>query len=154
MAPFGIPFKLQSLGLALEPWVWGPRFATGYTVIAVILAVVAGRRRLDRRGMAAVWLALITVAGLRGPMGPAYLLAGPLMAMLLVAAELRTVRGWAVWSVVAITLSLNSPALPESMVASLVSCLALQGALAWLICRRWPALDAGSTPHALGEGAG
>ncbi|MEZ4468597.1 MAG: hypothetical protein R3F43_30205 [bacterium] len=79
--------------MALEPWVWGPRFATGYTVIAVILAVVAGRRRLDRRGDGGGVAGADHRGRLRG-LGPAYLLAGPLMAMLLVAAELRMVRGW------------------------------------------------------------
>ncbi len=71
LAPFGLPFKLVGLGVDLDPWVWGPPVGSAHTVL--VMAAVAGRRRLDRRGILALWALVLTVAGLRSPRAPGYL---------------------------------------------------------------------------------
>ena len=151
LAPFGVPFKLAALGVALDPWVWGPRVASAYTVGVFALTIVAGRRALDRRGHVAVWGLVLTIAALRGPMGPGYLLAGPFLALALVAAEARTAKAWASGLLLFGLLTLSMPffaALP--LWVPLASQAVMHGTIVWLMLRSWPALDAASPPHVLG----
>jgi alpha-1,2-mannosyltransferase len=151
LAPFGLPFKLEALGVALDPWAWGPRVASAYTVGAFALTIIAGRRALDRRGHLAVWGLVLTIAGLRSPMGPGYLMGGVLLGLALAAAEARTARAWATG---ALLIGLMTPAMPFfsglPMWVPLASQAAMHGTIIWLLLRSWPVLDAAHPPHPLG----
>ncbi len=142
LSPFGLPFKLSSLGVDLDPWAWGPRVASAYTLLAVGLAVLAGRRPLDRRGSLAIWALVLTVAGLRSPMAPGYLLAGVQLGLALVGAEVRSLRGWVTGGLLFGALMLTTPLLPNNLWAVLAGQAIMHGTIVWLVLRRWPALDA------------
>lgn len=155
LSPFGIPFKLAAMGAELDPWVWGPRVVGAYTVLAFVLAAVAGRRVLDRRGLVAVWALVLTVASLRSPMAPGYMLAGVLLALALVGAEVRTAAGWALGVGLVLAMTLTTPffaALP--LWVALAGQAIMHGAIVWLMLRRWPVLDEALQPHALGGAEG
>jgi len=142
LSPFGLPFKLSSLGVDLDPWAWGPRIATAYTLVAVGFAALAGRRRLDRRGSLAIWALVLTMAGLRSPMAPGYLLAGLQLSLLLAGAEVRSVRGWVIGGLLFGVLLLTTPLIPSSLWVVLAGQAVMHGAIVWLMLRAWPALDA------------
>ena len=94
MSPFGIPFKLQLLGIdAGDPWVMGRRIARVYTVLLAILAIAAARRTGDRRTHAMTWMSLLVLAALQSPFAPGYVLIGLLWAITLWSNEVRTVLG-------------------------------------------------------------
>ncbi|MCB9744973.1 MAG: DUF2029 domain-containing protein [Alphaproteobacteria bacterium] len=151
IGPFGVPFKLAALGVDLEPWAWGPRFATAFTLLAFAGAILGGRRVLDRRGQAAVWLLVLTLAGLRSPMSPPYLVNGLALAMVLGAAELRGARAWLKALPLMLPLLLLLPGATESFLVSVLAQLGMLALLLWLLLRAWPSLDEGLAPHALGE---
>ena len=153
LSPFGIPFKLSALGLVEgDPWVWGPRVATVYAVGAFGLAILAGRRRLDRRGHAAVWMLVLTVGALRSPMGPGYLLAGVFWALSLAAAELKTPAGWGLGLLLSGLLALTLPFFWLNLWIALAGQALMHSVIVWLVVRPWPVLDPEHPPHALGDG--
>lgn len=137
--------------MSLEPWTWGPRVAGLYTVAAFALALAVGRRSLDRRGHAAAWMLVLTVAGLRSPMAPGYLIAGVHLAMILVGAELRTRAGWAAWGALVAATVVTMPAFAASpMWVALAGQAVMHGIILWLLLRRWPVLDASLPAAPLG----
>ena len=95
MSPFGLPFKLQLMGLDVgDPWVLGRRLGRGYSVGLVVLAILAAVRRPgDRRSQAMTWMALLVLAALQSPFAPGYTLIALLWALTLLAVEVETVRG-------------------------------------------------------------
>ncbi len=150
LSPFGIPFKLASLGLIdADPWTLGPRFAQGYTVLAFVLTAIAGRRNLDRRGHIVVWLLVLTMGALRSPMGPGYLIAGVLWGLSLGAAELRTAKGWAAGFFLMALNYLTAPFFGENLWFALGAQAVMHGTITWLLLRHWPALDANLPPQGL-----
>lgn len=93
MAPFGVPFKLQVLGVETgDPWQIGRVVARVYTIGLVILAIIAARRLGDRRDQAIRWMALLTLASFQSPFAPAYSTIGLLWATTLLAVEVRRAR--------------------------------------------------------------
>jgi hypothetical protein len=149
-SPFSIPFKLQALGGSLDPWVWGPRAGSAFTALAFLLAAAAGLRAgEDRRQAAASWLAILTLAALRSPMAPAYVLTGAVWALLLLAAEPRAGRwlGFAGvgaligWPTVLVSAGLSEATPALSMVGSLAGTALVVALMGWMLLRRWPALD-------------
>lgn len=141
LSPFAIPFKLGEMGLTLDPWQWGPRATTPFTVAAFALAAWAGRRRMDRRGSMALWLIIIGAACLRSPMAPSYTLTCPVLALCLYAAELRGRWGWTVVFAGCASALFFLPDSPLPMVLSLSGQLAIYGVMGWLALRRWDPLD-------------
>lgn len=95
MSPFGLPFKLQLMGLDVgDPWVLAHRLGRGYSVALVVLAVLAALRRPgDRRTQAVMWMSLLVLAALQSPFAPQYTLMALLWAITLLAAEVSTRRG-------------------------------------------------------------
>lgn len=88
--PFGLPFKLQLLGVDVgDPWVLGRRVAAVFTVLVVALAFAAGRRTGERRSQAVVWMGLLVVAALQSPFAPGYVAIGLVWAITLLSAEVR-----------------------------------------------------------------
>ncbi|MFT5684316.1 MAG: alpha-1,2-mannosyltransferase [Myxococcota bacterium] len=153
LSPFGLPFKLAELGVGRDPWVWGPRFASAYTVAAFLLTVLVGRRTLDRRGHAAVWMLILTIAALRSPMGPGYLLAGVFWALALTGAEVQDVRGRLIGGLLVAAMMLTTPFAPINMWAALAGQAVMHGVIVWLLLRTWPVLDPALQPHRLGNDA-
>lgn len=95
MAPFGLPFKLQLMGLELpDPWTIARPLGRAYTAALVVLAILAARRpSTDRRDQALVWMSLLVLAALQSPFAPGYTLIALLWAITLLAVEVRTKRG-------------------------------------------------------------
>lgn len=94
MAPFGLPFKIQLMGLDVgDPWVLARRIGRTYSVLLAILAVVAARRPADRRTQAVIWMSLLVLAALQSPFAPGYVTIGLLWAITLLSASVRTLRG-------------------------------------------------------------
>jgi hypothetical protein len=95
MSPFGLPFKLELMGLDVgDPWILARRLGRGYSVVLVVLAVQAALRRPgDRRTKALTWMSLLMLASLQSPFAPGYTLIALLWAITLLATEVRTLRG-------------------------------------------------------------
>lgn len=90
MSPFGIPFKLQFLGLDIaDPWQVAHRIAQVYTIALVGLAIAAARRNGDRNDRIITWMALLVLAALQSPFAPAYVMFGMLWAMTILSIEVR-----------------------------------------------------------------
>ena len=94
MAPFGLPFKIQLMGLDVgDPWVIARRIGRIYSVCLAILAVVAARSPADRRTQATIWMSLLVLAALQSPFAPGYVSIGLLWAITLLASSVRSLRG-------------------------------------------------------------
>lgn len=94
MAPFGLPFKLQLMGLSVgDPWVLARRIGRAYSVLLALLAFVAARRSGARHGQALIWMSLLVLAALQSPFAPGYVTMGLLWAITLLAASVRGLRG-------------------------------------------------------------
>lgn len=90
LAPFGIPFKLQALGVAVDDvWARAATVNSVFTAIVVGLTIVAARRRIDRRIDVGLWLAVLTLGGLRSPFAPGYVAFGALWLLTLWVADVR-----------------------------------------------------------------
>lgn len=136
MAPFGLPFKLQLIGLDVgDPWVIARRIGRAYSVVLAILAVVALRRPGGRRAQALTWMSLLVLAALQSPFAPGYVTIGLLWAITLLAVEVRGLRGGV--SLVLLWLMLTAfPPIPNLQLFAVYS--VLQSALTlgvpiWLI---------------------
>ncbi len=93
MAPFGLPFKLQLLGVSIgDPWRLGRLIGRVYSGILVLLTLVAVRRVGDRRSKAIVWMSLLVLGALQSPFAPGYVQVGLLWATTLLAVEVRSLR--------------------------------------------------------------
>lgn len=139
MSLFGVPFKLQLLGLDVgDPWRIARRIARVYTVALVILAVLAARRPGDRRDQAVTWMALLVLAALQSPFSPGYATFGLLWATTLLAVEVRSLRGGlglvAIWLLILVV----PPGLRPAVLAiqSMVQTAVITGVCVWLIIRR------------------
>jgi hypothetical protein len=95
MSPFGLPFKLQLMGLDVgDPWILARHLGRGYSVVLVVLAVLAALRSSgERRTQAITWMSLLVLAALQSPFAPGYTVIALLWAITLLAVEVRTFRG-------------------------------------------------------------
>lgn len=151
LSPFGFAFKLPLLGVAVgDPWRLGQTFARIYTGVLLVLALVAARRRGDRRDRALTWMALLVLAALQSPFSPGYAALALLWATTLLAAEVRGLRGAMgivfVWLMVILAIPDLSDA--QKAVQSLAQTTAIFGTCAWLLLRapRGPEV-VGATPN-------
>ena len=148
MAPFGLPFKLQLLGLEVgDPWVFARRVGRVYTAVLVILAiVVAVRRHEDRRAQALTWMSLLVLAALQSPFAPGYTTIGLLWAITILSLEVRRpIHGLAlVLAWLSLTLVLPFSDLRIFAVYSILQSTLTVGIPIWLIVRsaRKPGQDA------------
>lgn len=148
VSPFGIPFKLQLLGVDVgDPNVLARGIGHVHTLGVVLLAVIAARRGGDRREQALRWMALLVVAALQSPFAPGYIAIGIIWATTLLIVEVRgplpAVALIALWP----ALLLSPPGLQPSAQAILgilqtALCVAVS---VWLIARS-PAADASLVP--------
>lgn len=139
MAPFGLPFKLRLMGLEVrDPWAVARHVGRAYTVVLVVLAVLAARRRSsDRRDQALVWMSLLVLAALQSPFAPGYTLIGLLWAITLLAVEVRTARGGVALVLLWLGLTVVPPWPSLSLFAlhSVAQSLLAIGVPIWLIAR-------------------
>ncbi len=137
MSPFGLPFKLELLGLEVgDPWVLARRIGHGYTIVLALLALWAGRRVGDRRAQAMTWMALLVLAALQSPFAPGYVAIAFLWALTLLSAEVRgapaAVGLGILWILVTILPPL--PVGPLAAFSVLQMCVAV-GVPTWMIVR-------------------
>lgn len=143
MSLFGLPFKLQLLGLDVgDPWALGRALIRVYTVLLTVLAVIVALRDAgDRRNQAVTWMSLLVLAALQSPFAPGYTLIGLLWALTLLATEVTTLRGGVALALLWLGLAVVIPwpdlslfaiqSILQSTLAVAVSC--------WLLLRRRPA---------------
>ncbi len=139
MSPFGLPFKLQLMGLPVsDPWAVARHLGRAYSVALVALAIAAARRRHeDRRDQDLVWMSLLVLAALQSPFAPAYTLSALLWAITLPSVEVRTLRGGVALALLWLGLTVVLPWPDFSLYAAhsvLQSALAI-GVPVWLIVR-------------------
>lgn len=142
MSPFGLPFKLQLLGLDVgDPWALGRQLGRGYSVVLVVLAILAAVRSPgDRRTQAVTWMSLLVLAALQSPFAPGYTLIALLWALTLLVVEVDTVRGGIALVLLWLGLVVVVPWSDLSLFAAhsiLQSALAV-GVPVWLIFRAAP----------------
>lgn len=144
LGPFGTPFKLHALGLLSEAdaWALARPLAWAFTLLAVVVALVAGRRAGGADGpraralLAASWFGLLALGALRSPFAPPGLLVALIWGLSLRAAAAETrrdsVRAGALWVLVLLVIPAPTPVgIAVSLVAQVfVVALALQMALA------------------------
>lgn len=138
LAPFGIPFKLDALGLAGWGWAQARLFGNIFTVLLLVLAALAGRNRGGPRHRLIVWLALLMLASLRSPYAAPFVLSTTLVLLLVLAAEVRSRRGLAafvaVWALLSLPIPISDPSV--SIAVSLARMLVLYVFLLWAMLRR------------------
>lgn len=90
MGAFGLPFKLQLLGVPIrDPWISARLLSRIFTVIILALAAFALRRSNDRRTQAISWMSLLVLGALQSPFAPAYVTIGLLWAITLLVPDVR-----------------------------------------------------------------
>lgn len=138
MAPFGLPFKLQLMGLDVgDPWVLGRRLGNVYTVILVVLACLAVRRPGDLRSQALTWMSLLVLASLQSPFAPGYTAIGLLWAINLLSVEVQRLRGGVGLVLLWLALTLPPPGtnLSVYIAHSMMQSALTMGAAIWLVVR-------------------
>lgn len=138
MAPFGLPFKLQLMGLDVgDPWVLGRRLGHAYTVVLVVLACLAVRRPGDRRSQALTWMSLLVLASLQSPFAPGYTAIGLLWAINLLSVEVQRFRGGVGLALLWLALTLPPPGtnLSVYIAHSMMQSALTMGAAIWLVVR-------------------
>lgn len=138
-APFGIPFKLQLMGLDVgDPWVVGRLLGRVFTALLVALTIVAAfRPSSDRRLQCVTWMSLLVLASLQSPFAPGYTVIALLWAVTLLVVEVRTFKGGValvlLWLVA--TLPAPAPSLSIQVLFSMLQTAILLGVSAGLVVR-------------------
>jgi len=138
MSAFGLPFKLQLLGLSVgDPWALARRIGNVYSAILVVLAILAVRRGGDRRSQAMVWMSLLVLAALQSPFAPGYTSIGLLWATMLLSVEIRSLRGGVLLTLVWLLIAAAPPFQSTSLLAaySILQAALIFGVPTWLILR-------------------
>ena len=94
MSPFGLPFKLQLLGLDVgDPWRLAPWIGRAYSLLLVGIAAKFSRCRTDRQGQAVIWLSLLVLGAIQSPFAPGYVTIGVLWALTIRSVHVHRWRG-------------------------------------------------------------
>jgi hypothetical protein len=137
MAPFGLPFKLEALGVGFDDvWASAASVSTLFTLLALALTIQAGLRAGDRRMRVGLWLAVLTLGSLRSPFAPAYVSFPALWLLSWWAAEIERRRGVVALALVSL-LMLGVPPLPDValLLVSIVTQTVLLAVVVWFIVR-------------------
>jgi hypothetical protein len=140
MAPFGVPFKLDALGLDVgDPWRLARHINRVFTVVVLALTALAARRSGGPGVRAGLWLTVLALGTLRSPFAPTYT-TFPLL--WLFALWLAEVRGAASTAIIAATWALLSVARPlaprHMLIVSMVQQCLFLGFLLHGVLRRPP----------------
>jgi hypothetical protein len=138
IAPFGIPFKLAALGLGAFGWREARLFGNVFTLLLLVLAVVAGRAKGSPTHRLMVWLSILMLASLRSPYAAPFVLSTLLVLLLVLSSELRSARGVVAFALICALFTLPAPfADPRGQIAaSLVRVLLFYVFLVWAALRR------------------
>lgn len=113
VAPFGVPFKLDALGLEVgDPWALGRRIAAVFSLLVIGLTIWAARRDESRAIQAAAWMAVLTLGALRSPFAPTYVNASALWLLCLSSTRLRGSKGAALF-VIGYFATIGVPPMPD-----------------------------------------
>jgi hypothetical protein len=142
MAPFGVPFKLEKLGIAIDDvWAIAAKIGLAFTVFAFVLSALGGYRTAasplgDRRIQAGMWLAVLTLGALRSPFAPPYVSFSALWLLSLWVAEVERGRQAAALTLV-LVLMLGMPlaSVPALVILSLINQATLLGMIVWFLLR-------------------
>lgn len=142
MAPFGVPFKLEAIGLAVgDPWAIGAKIGLAFTLLVFVLSAIGGHKTPaaglgDRRLQAGLWLAVLTLGALRSPFAPAYVGFSAIWLLSLWAAEVEHKRQAAALAVVFVIL-LGTPPGPLLMmvIVSLIQQVTVLAVLVYFVLR-------------------
>lgn len=142
MAPFGVPFKLEAIGLAVgDPWAIGAKIGLAFTLLVFVLSAIGGHKAPaaglgDRRLQAGLWLAVLTLGALRSPFAPAYVGFSAIWLLSLWAAEVEHKRQAAALAVVFVIL-LGTPPGPLLMmvIVSLIQQVTVLAVLVYFVLR-------------------
>jgi len=144
MGPFGIPFKLASLGVHFDDiWKSARHINQVFTLVVLLLTVMAARKEGGPRIRAELWLTVLTLATLRSPFAPGYVSFPLFWLFSLLATEVRGAR--MVFSMAAVWLMMAfMPPLPPTplMIVSMIQQAVLLGLLVYSVLRK-------PTPEAL-----
>lgn len=137
-APFGIPFKLAALGF--EGWGWPEArlFGNLYSVLLLVLAVMAARNQGSPRHRLCVWMAMVVLASLRSPYAAPFVLCGLVLLGLPLVAEVRSRTSLVVFLAIASTFTLQTPPSAPSLdiALSMVRLLVVYVVLVWVVLRK------------------
>lgn len=139
MPPFGLPFKLGLMHIGIDdPWAVARHIGRIFTVVVLILTVVAARRDRDRRGQALTWMSLLVLAALQSPFAPGYVIIGLLWAVTLLAVEIRSFRGGLALVLLWLGLTVVLPTDDERVLAvfSVLQSTLTVGVPIWLVVSR------------------
>jgi hypothetical protein len=136
LAPFGIPFKLETLGL--EGWGWAEARIIGniYTLLLFLLAVLAGRKQGSAQHRATAWMAIVMLASLRSPYAAPFVLSTMSLVFLMLVAEVRS--RWSLAAFVVVVIVIVGPPSADvevEVLTSLVRMAVLYGLCGWLVLR-------------------
>lgn len=138
IAPFGIPFKLEALGLVDWGWAEARTFGNVYTLLLFGLAVIAGRQQGSPRHRLCVWIAIVFLASLRSPYAAPFVLSTMSLLLVVLAAEVRSRASLAAFVafvlVVVVPIPSGDPRL--AIVVSMVQMALLYATSVWLVVRR------------------
>jgi hypothetical protein len=140
VAPFGIPFKLAFLGINVgDPWKLAKIINQGFTVLVVVLTILAARKKGPREMQAAVWLTVLTLGTLRSPYAPPYVLFPLLWLFSLWAIEVRNAIGTILIAVCWFMFSVPVPLSPtQNMIFTLFHQAVIVGILVYWVLRKAP----------------
>ncbi len=143
IAPFGVPFKLAALGLGSLGWAEARIIGNVYTLIVLVLAALAGRKKGSPAHRLTAWLAILLLASLRSPYAAPFILSTMVVLLLVLATELRSPRGVAALIATWVMFLMPMPiADAKGQIAlSLVRTVPLYFFLVWAALRKDPGLD-------------
>ncbi len=117
MGPFGIPFKLDFLGIKIgDPWVVAKYINQAFTIAVIFLTVLAARRNGSKPLHAAMWLTVLTLGTLRSPFAPGYVIFPAIWLLSFWAIEIQSAKGTILLATVWLLLMITPPMSPQQMV--------------------------------------
>ncbi len=110
LGPFGIPFKLDFLGMKMgDPWVMAKHVNQVFTAVVVFLTLILARRSDNPQDRAVSWLIVLTLGTLRSPYAPGYVTFPVFWLLSLWAIDIRNAQGTILLAMVWLLLSFTPP---------------------------------------------
>ncbi len=144
LAPFGVPFKLESLGWVFDKqWAVAAQIGQVFSVALVIVTVLGARRREGALIDAGRWMAVLSLGALRSPLAPPYVFFTFLWLLTLWAAgaHRQHTRAWLALAAAMTMFPLTATPQSLSTVVSLGQQVGLVAMLGWFLLRPRRAFD-------------